>query len=130
MPDFGSDGYTKDMIMSLRGLALRASDVEDYDLAQQLYAVMFDLQLRLERTTDRVGDLLNAPYTRNTGPSERLRLVPMMRDVRFRRDALTGAPASVCLRCGTSASVIGPSGLCGMCEVGIGPRRSDNGDHE
>lgn len=125
------ESYTRDMINSLRALAVHASGMEDYSTAQQLYATMFDLQLRLPEIADRVGDLVNEPYTgRNTGPGERLRLLPMMRDVPFRAQGRFLPPARSCLRCGTTEAVIGPSGMCGMCEVGIGPRGGDNGPHE
>lgn len=108
MSDYMSDSYIKDIKGQIKYTAQLAAAAEDFDVAQQLYAVLFDLQLREEGAAARVGGLLDASAPNAIAQAdaerlrrdERLRLVPMM--------------PTRCLKCQRSDVVL-RAGLCDDC---------------
>jgi hypothetical protein len=107
MSDPMSDSYIKDMKCQIKYVAQLAAAADDYDLAQQLYQVLFDLQLREEGTLARLGAMVDAPQLPHgeTGVEklrreERLRLVPTW--------------PTRCLKCQRSDVVL-RAGLCDAC---------------
>lgn len=105
MSDYMSDSYIKDMKCQIKYVAQLAAAADDYDLAQQLYAVLLDLQLREEGAAARVGGLLadeSQARLERIRRDEHLRLVPTL--VRSAR----------CLKCQRTDAVIA-GGLCDDC---------------
>lgn len=115
MSDYMSDSYIKDIKGQIKYTAQLAAAAEDFDVAQQLYAVLFDLQLREEGAAARVAGLLDASApnaiaqadTERLRRDERLRLVPTVRTTQFR----------YCLKCQAKDRVIDAGGLCSNCRT-------------
>lgn len=116
MSDYMSDSYIKDIKGQIKYVAQLAAAAEDFDVAQQLYAVLFDLQLReegavahLARVVDDGDETKRSALAAAAGRSaaawareERLRLVPTMpRPTR-------------CLKC-QRTDVVLRAGLCDDC---------------
>lgn len=120
MPDFLSDSYTHDMMTTIRQLALTAAGAEDYELAQQLYAVLFELQMRQDVALTKLASAVDAaapPRVETLAAArerERLRLVPTIAGPpQLRPPGQPWAPAA-CVKCGASDRQL-QGGLCEPC---------------
>lgn len=125
MPEFLSDSYTHDMMTTIRQLALTAAGAEDYELAQQLYAILFELQMRQDVALTKLASAVEAAAPRvetieALRERERLRLVPTIPGPPPPRHATPTVPASVgpgtCIKCGAKNAQL-RAGLCDPCHL-------------
>lgn len=119
MPDFLSDSYNHDMMTNIRQLALTAGAAEDYELAQQLYAVLFELQMRQEVAITKLASAVDAAAPRvetleAARERERLRLVPTIPGARHAVPASVGP--GTCVKCGAKNAQL-RAGLCDPCHL-------------
>jgi hypothetical protein len=114
------------MKAQIKYVANLASAAEDYHLAQQLYAILFDLQLRDEDATARLAARLDEcdgdPCTRlhfHPAPDSPHRVAQAHAQAQANGERLRLLPrmGPVCLKCGTVGHLLDEGGLCSPCRT-------------